>query len=431
MQTIEGARGRWVLALALICAGCSGGSSDDETFTAEDRALIRSMVLDPSVAPPIDVSNDVLRLGTPAQLATPAFRAKLATLGQQLFFDRELSTPRADGVVVACADCHIPSHFFSDPRPQNQVSQGLGFTARNSPSLVNVGYYVSFGWDGRADSLWGQGKHAFESGATMKGDKLRLAQQVARRYQDRWSELFGKLPDELQKDTINRFSAPRDPQAEAELEAIYKDILKVWGAYLLTLVSGDAPFDLFARGDDTALDPAQRRGLHLFLGKAGCISCHLGPNFTDNLYHSVGVGQDAVNAPAEDLGRFTGLTKLGEPSFASYRLSTPRSPTAEDKGLFRTKSLRQVAETAPYFHAGQAASLADVVWFYNQGGEGGGAGKPSPLIVPLGLTELEQADVVAFLGALTGKEVPPALACNNSRSFSADAGFAPRCAVIP
>ena len=113
---------------------------------------------------------------------------------------------------------------------------------------------------------------------------------------------------------------------EQELEGIYRSILKAWGAYELQLNAGDSPFDRFAKGDEQALDAAQRRGLHLFLGKAGCISCHLGPNFTDNLFHSVGVGQTGAHVPTEDLGRFTGLEKFNSASFAAYRIGPRACP---------------------------------------------------------------------------------------------------------
>lgn len=418
---------RWILALALGCTACSSGNSGDEVFTREDLALIRSMALDPSSTPPIDVSNDFLRVGAFGKPATPAFRAALAAFGQQLFFDPGLSTPRADGSGVACATCHGPTHWFSDSRAENHVSAGVDWTGRNSPSLVNVGYYVSFGWDGQADSLWGQGKHAFE-GAAMKGDKLRLAQQLARRYAEPFRELFGwALPPELASDGASRFTAVmRDSMSEYELNLIYGCVLKAWGAYLLELSSGNAPFDDFARGDSSALSPEQVRGLQLFIGKAGCITCHLGPHFTDNRFHSVGVQQVGARVPDEDLGRYTGLQKLGAESFRPYRLGTPLPPTEADKGKFRTKSLRHVAKTPPYFHAGQKATLADVVWFYNQGGDRGGAGEPSPFLVPLELSEAEQADVVAFLHSLTGTPVRAELSCNNALP-PLDATLTPHC----
>lgn len=435
MCTSSVALRRALLALAMGCAGCSGGTADDEVFTAEDRALIRKMALDPATNPPTDTGNDLWRVGPanplpPFNLATS--RTTLASFGQQLFFDDGLAAPRADGAKVACVDCHEPSHWFSDGRADNRVSLGQGWTKRNSPALVNVGYYVTFGWDGRADALWAQGKHAFEGPATLNGDKLVLAQQLARRYRDRFFQVAStQLPDELLSDGPNRFTVqPRDPMSELELDFIFKVVLKAWSAYELQLTSGNAPFDRFARGDETALDAAQRRGLHLFLGKAGCISCHLGPNFTDNLYHSVGIAQSGEHVPDEDLGRYTGLQEFSKESFAPYRLGPSRAPTDDDKGRFRTKSLRQVAETAPYFHAGQLASLADVVWFYNQGGDRAGAGKVSPLLVPLGLTEPEQADLVAFLGALTGTPPSAEWTCNNARAPAASSTTT-RCARIP
>ena len=401
-----------IALVAMSVIGC-GDSSDETVFTREDRALLRSMALSPSRSPPTDIGNDLYVNGSSMR------RASLALLGQQLFFDPELSTPRADGSGVSCAECHSPTHWFSDGRGETHVSDGVGWTGRNSPSLVNVGYYLSFGWDGRADSLWAQGKHAFEAPATMAGDRLHLARQLARRYENRFFTVFDEqLPRELLSDA---------PISEAALEHIYRNVLKCWSAYLLQLNSGDSAFDAFANGDETALTPEQRRGLHLFIGKAGCINCHLGPHFTDNQYHALGLEQTGAHVPGEDLGRFTGITKLNELP-ADYRLFPTQPNSAAERGKFRTKSLRHVAQTAPYFHAGQMATLAEVVWFYNQGGLNGGAGMPSPFVVPLGLTEPEQSDLVAFLGSITGTPVPAGLACNNSRS---NAGVGPRCEIIP
>lgn len=403
-----------IALLAGFALGC-GASRDETVFTKEDQALLRRMELSPGTSPPVDALNDRY-VG-----ASDAYRTALATFGQQLFFDTELSEPRPDGGRVACAECHAPNDWFSDGRGENHVSYGVDWTGRNSPSLVNVGYYVSFGWDGRADALWAQGKHAFEAPATMRGDPQHLARQVARRYGDRYRELFGffSLPPEL---LTSDAGIPGE-----EVERLYKNVLKAWGAYLLQLNSGDAPFDRFVMGDESALSPEQLRGLHLFIGKAGCINCHFGPNFTDNQYHALGLEQTGAHVPGVDLGRFTGLQKLGELD-AGYRLSPVPPNSASELGKFRTKSLRQVAQTPPYFHAGQMATLADVVWFYNQGGLNGGAGTRSPFIVPLGLTEPEQADLVAFLGSLTGTPVPARWTCNNARS---DGGVTPRCEFTP
>ncbi len=91
-----------------------------------------------------------------------------------------------------------------------------------------------------------------------------------------------------------------------ELNRVYQRLLKAWAVYLSRLVSADAPFDRYARGDDHALSDPQRRGLSLFIGKAGCIECHKGPMFSDNRFASVGIGQVGVNVGAEDKGRAAG-----------------------------------------------------------------------------------------------------------------------------
>lgn len=407
---IRSSRAPLVLGALALTAACGGTSGDGDVFTAEDRALFRAMSLDVKATPPVDVSNEALATVLPSR------RVRLAKLGQQLFFDRGLSSNSPDGRTVACVDCHEPTHWFSDPRAATQTSLGLRWTSRNSPSLVNVGYYVSFGWDGRADALWAQNKHAFESSATMGGERLHLVREIARRYADRWTDVFTeRLPADLAEPGPNRFDVPMDLDAQRLVDATYRKALQAWGAYLLQLTSGQAPFDHFAAGDDAALSSSQKRGLRLFFGKAGCVSCHLGPHFTDNRFHALGLPQDGPTLPAVDLGRFTGLTELRKEEFAPYRLSLPPAPTDADKGRFRTKSLRHVAESGPYFHGGQARSLADVVWFYAQGGGGRGEGPVSPLLIPLDLNELEQADLVAFLGALTGEPVPAEWRCDPAR----------------
>jgi cytochrome c peroxidase len=120
------------------------------------------------------------------------------------------------------------------------------------------------------------------------------------------------------------------------------------------------------------LTAEQQAGLKLFRGKANCVACHLGPNLTDEEFHATGPVGD-------DLGRFAVTRRL------------------EDRGAFKTPSLRQVAETPPYLHDGSKASLEEVVEFYDQG-------KGSdPEIRPLGLTAEEKRQLVALLRAFTGR----------------------------
>ncbi len=136
-------------------------------------------------------------------------------------------------------------------------------------------------------------------------------------------------------------------------------------------------------GDQKALDEAAVRGLALFKGKARCILCHNGPNFTDPKFHNLGVPQ--VGPMKEDLGRFS-VTKA-----------------EKDRGAFKTPTLRSITETAPYMHDGALKTLEEVVGFLNKGG--GSNQNLSALMKPLDLTAEEQSDLVAFLKSLTGEPI--------------------------
>jgi hypothetical protein len=157
-------------------------------------------------------------------------------------------------------------------------------------------------------------------------------------------------------------------------------VAKAIAAYERTILSGNSPYDRFRAGERTALSASALRGLALFEGNAHCMSCHEGFNFTDESYHNLGVSMDRPNP---DLGRYT---------------VTQRE---EHKGAFKTPTLRDVARHPPYMHDGSVRSLAEVIALYNRGGT------PNPWlsgeIRPLGLTLDEQADLMAFLGALTGE----------------------------
>lgn len=115
-------------------------------------------------------------------------------------------------------------------------------------------------------------------------------------------------------------------------------------SYVRTILSGDAPYDRYLQGDRNALTDQQRLGLKLFSGKAGCVSCHVGPNLTDERFHNTGIGWPV------DQGRFN-VTKK-----------------SEDRGAFKTPSLQEVALTSPFMHDGSLATLEDVVDFYDKGG---------------------------------------------------------------
>jgi cytochrome c peroxidase len=159
-----------------------------------------------------------------------------------------------------------------------------------------------------------------------------------------------------------------------------QDAQRAIAAFERTLVTPDAAFDRYASGDKWALTDPQKRGLILFIGKAACIQCHNGPNFTDNKFHSLGLLSDTHEKP--DLGLFAVSRK------------------AADRRAFKTPSLRSAILQSHFMHNGSIATLPEVIAFYN---DGGGRGPKSRLLFALHLTAAEQTDLLAFLHALTGR----------------------------
>ena len=224
-------------------------------------------------------------------------------------------------------------------------------TPRRAPTLVNRLFSDRQLWTGVRGSLEDQAKHD-----SNRSDETLVAQLGAiPAYQAAHRQVFGRSLD-----------------ADGVAQAI--------AAYVRTIVSGNAPYDRFKAGDRTAMSPSAQRGLTLFEGKASCVRCHAGFNFTDEGYRNIGVGMDREKP---DLGRFA-VTRA-----------------EADKGAFKTPTLRDVARRGPYMHDGSARTLADVVAFYDRGG----VANPwlSGDVRPLGLSAQEQADLVEFMNALTGE----------------------------
>jgi cytochrome c peroxidase len=143
-----------------------------------------------------------------------------------------------------------------------------------------------------------------------------------------------------------------------------------------------------------------QKGLTLFFGKAGCASCHTGPNFTDERFHDIGIGQENPQR------RFYPPDRHGKPDFPELgRFNvTHRS---EDRGAFKTPTLRELVDTGPYMHDGRFGTLEEVVDYYDRGGAG--LLGMDPRIRPLDLTPAEKSDLVAFLRALSAsRPAPPA-----------------------
>jgi cytochrome c peroxidase len=273
-------------------------------------------------------------------------------LGKQFFWDKRWSFSGT----VACVSCHQPDHGWSDPRQFSTHANGKP-TPRHPATIINRLFSDRQLWTGLRPSLEEQaGK---DSNRTDEEIVKKLGAIPA--YQQQFRKVFGT-----------------DLNAEGIAKAI--------SAYVRTILSGNSRYDRFLAGNMHALSPAARRGLGHFEGRShgqGCIRCHAGFNFTDEGYHNIGIAMDRGNP---DLGRYTVTKKEA------------------DKGAFKTPTLRDVAKRPPYMHDGSLKSLEEVVAFYNKGGHS----NPwiSAAIQPLNLTASQQADLVAFLEALTGEVAP-------------------------
>jgi cytochrome c peroxidase len=158
------------------------------------------------------------------------------------------------------------------------------------------------------------------------------------------------------------------------------DLAKSIATFERTIVSDDSNYDRYLSGDQSALNASERRGLAVFQGKGLCIICHGGHNFTDESFHNLGVGMDKPNP---DLGRHS------------------QTKAEQDKGAFKTPTLRDIASTGPYMHDGSEKTLEDVVDFYNRGGMPNA--NLDMAIKGLALTQKEKDDLVAFMKSLSGK----------------------------
>jgi len=283
------------------------------------------------------------------------YKAKVK-LGEQLYFDGRLSQNGA----ISCAFCHTPGLGFADPK---QVSVGVGGKqgGRNSPTVYNTAFNPVQFWDGRAGSLEEQAigpiVNPVEMAETYENVVKKLSQ--IKGYVTQFQLVFG---------------------TGISMQGIAEAI----AAYERTIISTNSAFDQYVLGDKTAMNDEAQRGMALFKGKARCILCHNDSNFTDNQFHNLGVPQ--VGPMKEDLGRY-------------YVTRRP-----EDKGAFKTPTLRSIVETAPYMHDGAFKTLEEVVEFFDQGG--GKNSNLSPLMKPLGLTKEEKTNLIAFLKALKGEEIP-------------------------
>lgn len=336
------------------------------------------------------IENPPLGLPAVPVPATNQATAAKIRLGRKLFFDRRLS----HNGTMSCGMCHIPEQGFSNNELATPVGSEGRSLRRSAPALYNVAYFRHLFHDGRESRLETQVISPLLDANEMANPSIGYLLDKIGGLQD-YRELFAQAFD-----------------AGPSIERIGRAI----AAWERSLVSADAPFDRWYYGDDPqALAPRAIAGFKLFSGRAGCSGCHLvgerNAIFSDNAFHNTGIQRSAPRPAVEMIEVAPGIeVKVAREAIES--VSGFRTPdrgryevTQDPRHLrqFKTPSLRNVALTAPYMHNGSLQSLEQVVRYYNRGGN------PDPnldaAIKPLGLTDSEVADLVAFLGSLTGSNV--------------------------
>jgi cytochrome c peroxidase len=270
-------------------------------------------------------------------------------LGKMLFFDPILSGSASH----SCASCHDPNLSWGDGKPRAIADNNTAMKLR-APTLIDIYQLPRLGWDGKFRDIEAVTFAAITSSGNMALSEpealARIAQVPA--YLSAFKSIF---PGEgLSRSTVEQAIA----------------------AFERTIVSGPAPFDRWVAGDHDAISPSAQRGFIVFNGKANCVACHSGWAFTDGSFHDIG------SAKGDDIGR-------GAVFPTSQKL----------RYAFKTPTLRDVAHRAPYMHDGSVPDLRSVIALYNQGG----TDRPSrsELIHPLGLSDQDQIDLIAFLNTLT------------------------------
>ncbi|MDP6849783.1 MAG: cytochrome c peroxidase [Planctomycetota bacterium] len=369
-----------------------------------------------------------------------------AHLGQLLFFDEGLSPSGT----VSCATCHDPEKGWGDGLP---VSEGVGNTAFNAPTILNSAYGQWQFWDGRTDSLWSQALQPVESDVEMNSSRTFVLHRIASEptLNAAWEMCFGPLPDMSNRNRFpeNACPPPQKPQnpfeivepstdsrhlAWAEMTIAdqnkvneqYSKFGKAIEAFERKIVSGPSAFDFFAaglrrefRGDPSALSADAQLGLRFFMGEGNCISCHFGPQLTDGEFHNVGMALPE-GSPFDD-GRPTGIRKLREDQFNGRGLFSDSKEWATNQhllyltytehtfGAYKTPSLRNSTRTAPYGHDGRFSSLEEVLEFYSVLPDTPPVGHREETLLPLDLTDQQKKQLLALLSSLAGYKVPKEL----------------------
>ncbi|HET8747390.1 MAG TPA: cytochrome c peroxidase [Ramlibacter sp.] len=418
---IQGAEGGDRVTFNAVVSRTAPAATTRVKWTSEEAGTIASMRLQQAGARPADPSNAY------------ELRADAAALGRALFNDKRLS---GNGE-VACATCHASNRQFQDDRP---VGQGVGTGQRRTMPVMGAAHSPFLFWDGRKDSLWSQALGPLEDPAEHGGNRARFARTVQAHYQAQYESVFGPLPSlaGLPADASpNGNDAQRaawqamPAAAREQVNRVFANMGKAIAAYERQVSYGESRFDRYAQAiasgsapREPLLSAQEIRGLRLFLNEGQCVTCHNGPLLTDHAFHNTGVPPRDRSRP--DAGRAEAIRKLQQDEFNCLGRYSDAKPgqcgeleflatgDAAQLGAFRTPSLRNVAERAPYMHAGQFDSLEEALRHYARSplaalghSELARPGERHAERQAIRLSDADIRDLAAFLRTLSGPVLQP------------------------
>lgn len=378
-------------------------------WSVDEIKILESLSINRLPPLPEDASNSV------------ANNIDAAELGRQIFFDERFS----HNSKISCATCHIPEKFFTDGLV---TAVGAQAGVRNTPTIVGTAHSPWQFWDGRSDSQWAQLLTPLENSIEHAGSRAQFAHIVYadKKYRMLYENLFGAIPNLSDKKRFPNHAAPVDnktlkdawqnmrDQDQKIITIIFVNLAKSIAAYERLLQPAASRFDKYIEevkdknSDNQFLKKNEIAGLRLFIGKAQCINCHNGPLLTNNEFHNTGILPAAHQLPS--LGRSRGVRiVLADPFNCQGEFSEASKNQCDNLRFVKTgndliaahkvPTLRNVVDTAPYMHAGQLATLADVIEHYDK----------APMAIvghneikPLKLSGKEKKQLQKFLNSLSG-----------------------------
>ena len=291
----------------------------------------------------------------PIPVAAPAIKENKGNMdrllrGKMLFFEPRLSA----SYLISCNSCHNVGLGGADLQ---ETSTGHGWQKgpRNAPTVLNSVFNIAQFWDGRAPDLAAQAKGPVQASVEMNNKPEQVVATLK------------SIPGYV-KLFATAFPHEKDPVS-------FDNMAKAIELYEATLLTPDAPFDSYLKGNAKALNGKEKEGLTLFMEK-GCVACHAGVNMGGAGYYPFGLKETplAELLPPDDLGRFK-VTN-----------------TASDKYVYKSPSLRNIALTPPYFHTGKVWKLKDAVMVMGTAQLG------------VKLSDSEADNITLFLRTLTGRQ---------------------------